>query len=119
MVVASSFKEPPRYLHNAHGPQWSQNPDAHHEKEVGADCLWRAAGADWWEWRQGSTLMFWHWPEYARKLALEGHKPWFKYMDSAALKLFCHRPVIAEHYPLSAQDEVVEVYQTSDELLIE
>jgi hypothetical protein len=43
----------------------------------------------------------------------------FKYMDSAALKLFCHRPVIAEHYPLSAQDEVVEVYQTSDELLIE
>jgi hypothetical protein len=27
--------------------------------------------------------------------------------------------IIAEHYPLSAQDEVVEVYQTSDELLIE
>jgi hypothetical protein len=67
------------YLCNAHGPQWSHNPDARHEKEVGADCLRRAAGADWWEWRQGSTLMFWRWPEYARKLALEGHKPWFKY----------------------------------------
>jgi len=67
------------YMRSAHGSNWVHIPAAQVEKEVGRDCMWRAAGADWWEWRHGSTLMFWRWPEYARKLALEGHKPWFKH----------------------------------------
>jgi hypothetical protein len=65
------------YLRDVHGSQWSKDPRARREREVGRECLWRAAGADWWEWRRGSTLMFWRWPPYARQLALEGHKPWF------------------------------------------
>ncbi len=47
------------------------------ELEASRDCLRRATGADWWEWRQGSSLFFWRWPIYARKLALKGHPPWF------------------------------------------
>jgi hypothetical protein len=37
----------------------------------------RAMRADWWEWRDGSSLFFWRWPPYARDLALNGHPPWF------------------------------------------
>ncbi len=60
-----------------YGVVWISNPAAEQEQHISTDCLIRAAGADWWEWRLGSTLMFWRWPVYARKLALEGHPPWF------------------------------------------
>jgi hypothetical protein len=43
----------------------------------------------------------------------------FKDMDSATLNRYCLRPIVAEEYPLAAQDQVAEVYLTSDELLIE
>ncbi len=66
-----------RFLHATHGPSWADCPDAQQERDVERDCLVHVTGADWWEWREGSTLMFWRWPSYARDLALNSHKPWF------------------------------------------
>jgi hypothetical protein len=25
-------------------------------------CITRAANSNWWEWKDGSRLFFWHWP---------------------------------------------------------
>ncbi len=65
------------HMRSCHGMKWASCADAGKEREVGRDCLHRASLADWWEWKGGSTLFFWRWPGYARKLALSGHKPWF------------------------------------------
>jgi hypothetical protein len=66
------------YLKQSYGVEWATTLKASKERNVGRECIWRSVGADWWEWREGSTLMFWRWPKYARKMALEGHKPWFR-----------------------------------------
>jgi hypothetical protein len=44
------------YLRKEHGSRWSTNPLAQHDKKVGRQCLHHVAGADWWEWKAGSTL---------------------------------------------------------------
>jgi len=66
------------YLRKEHGSRWSTNPLALRDKEVGRQCLHHVAGADWWEWKAGSTLLFWRWPERHRKLVRDGHKIWVK-----------------------------------------
>jgi hypothetical protein len=33
------------------------------DAEAGCDAIQRFIDADWWNWRMGSTLFFWHWPE--------------------------------------------------------
>ena len=47
------------------------------EKEVGRECLGKAAAATWWEWSNGSTPFFWRWPLHARTLVRDGHPPFF------------------------------------------
>jgi hypothetical protein len=37
---------------------------------------WRAAGASWWEWTDGSSLFFWRWTSHTRPMALAGHPVW-------------------------------------------
>jgi hypothetical protein len=46
-------------------------------RQVGRECLTKAAGADWWEWRRGSTPFFWRWPKEAQDQVLIRHPPWF------------------------------------------
>jgi hypothetical protein len=36
------------------------------------DCISRCMHAEWWEWTQGSCLMFWHWPHESQKWARDG-----------------------------------------------
>ncbi len=64
------------YMRSIHGDTWYRS-GAGIELTVGQDALYRAAGANWWEWCVGSTLFFWRWPPYARELVLIGHPPWF------------------------------------------
>jgi len=40
---------------------------------AGWECLWRAASADWWEWKGGSRPFFWRWPEEHGKAARYGY----------------------------------------------
>jgi hypothetical protein len=35
--------------------------DFRKDREAGAECIYRAMGADWWDWKGGSRLLFWHW----------------------------------------------------------
>ena len=45
--------------------------------DVGADALGRAVNADWWNWNDGSTLLFWRWPSEVHKEARDGSSfPW-------------------------------------------
>ena len=41
---------------------------------VGADALERLNRSDWWSWKDGSTLMFWRWPERYRYSVRDGNK---------------------------------------------
>ena len=34
--------------------------------DAGCECLDRAGWSSWWEWRNGSRLFFWRWPEAYR-----------------------------------------------------
>ena len=40
--------------------------------EIGLDALMRVMKGSWWEWNDGSTLLFWRWPKEIRKWARDG-----------------------------------------------
>lgn len=42
--------------------QRSHSADLAKTFEVGGDCIRRSANALWWEWKEGSALLFWRWP---------------------------------------------------------
>jgi hypothetical protein len=45
---------------------------------AGCECLWRACEADWWEWKAGSHLFFWRWPQAHREAARDGYPPFVR-----------------------------------------
>jgi len=68
-----------RYVRRKHGAEWEVKvPRNHRDLEVGRQCLRHCAGADWWEWRAGSTLLFWRWPPELQRVARDGHPVWIK-----------------------------------------
>lgn len=66
-----------RYLRETHGTLWAQESSAARDIEVGVECLFRCCGADWWEWKGGSTLFFWRWPKHLHIAAREGYPVWW------------------------------------------
>ena len=44
--------------------------------EVGREALERCLGSSWWEWTEGSCLLFWKWPESLLKESRDGAKVW-------------------------------------------
>jgi hypothetical protein len=49
------------------------------DADVGLDVVKKAAGADWWEWSAGSTLIFWRWPAgFQRSCARDGMPAWIQ-----------------------------------------
>jgi hypothetical protein len=58
--------------------QWLSTEDARDEYqenlEAAQDCMRRCADADWWEWSDGSRLLFWRWPVRWRTEARDGAK---------------------------------------------
>lgn len=60
------------------GLNWFQNLPEHEKaanREPLRDCLERLTGASWFEWDDGSRLMFWEWPECWRLAARDGSPP--------------------------------------------
>ena len=41
---------------------------------VGAEVIWRATQASWWNWEAGSTITFWRWPSCYRVAVRDGTK---------------------------------------------
>jgi hypothetical protein len=66
-----------RFLRSTYGEDWSKGSNTS-DLVAGRQCPRHAAAADWWEWRQGSTLFFWRWPKYAQSLARDGHPLWIR-----------------------------------------
>jgi hypothetical protein len=62
------------YLRRIYGLSWSEEPAAQADKEAGAECLWQAMAADWWDWHAGSRF-FWHWPASHQVAARDGYAP--------------------------------------------
>jgi hypothetical protein len=50
-------------MRDTHGPGWPKEEQAQRDIKVGGDCMYRTSHANWWEWKHGSTLFFWRWPE--------------------------------------------------------
>ena len=42
------------------------NDDLAKDLKAGLDCVERAARPDWWNWSDGSRIMFWRWPRRYR-----------------------------------------------------
>jgi len=66
------------YMRQRYGRGWATDPSAKRDREVGRSCLKCIAGADWWEWRLGSTLLFWRWPTNLIPIVRDGHPIWVK-----------------------------------------
>lgn len=67
------------FLREEHGTDWRvKGLQSHPDVLVGRKCLTHCAGADWWEWRLGSTLFFWRWPDALRRDVRDGHPIWVK-----------------------------------------
>ena len=46
--------------------------DASKDRKAIVDCTTRAANSSWWDWKDGSRLFFWRWPEAWRAEARDG-----------------------------------------------
>ena len=46
--------------------------------EAGADALWRACGASWWEWELGFTPFHWRWPHFYQSTIRDGLEVYIK-----------------------------------------
>lgn len=77
------------YLRKKFGQEWwsqhgrNADLDLIKDTEAGAECLWRAMSADWWEWTAGSRLFFWRWPEKHQIPARDGYRPYFVHESPA------------------------------------
>jgi hypothetical protein len=67
------------YLRTRYGPHGKPLEEPQYS-DIVADrsCLTHAAGATWWEWERGSTLMFWRWPAELHSAAKDGLPIWVK-----------------------------------------
>lgn len=56
--------------------QWLKSPWAQIEidenRNAIRDCITRCANSTWWDWSDGSRLLFWRWPEAWRQEARDG-----------------------------------------------
>ena len=48
------------------------NDDLPKDLKAGLDCVERTARSDWWNWSDGSRILFWRWPERYRKSVRDG-----------------------------------------------
>ncbi len=55
---------------------WWYTKEGNMDREVGKECLHHCVGANWWEWHQGLTLLFWCWPKHLRSRARDGCPGW-------------------------------------------
>jgi hypothetical protein len=74
-IVTSSLL---RFLRLKHGKLWTKEVGAVRDIAVGRDCIQRTVGADWWEWRAGSTPFFWRWHMDLHDIIRDGRPPWFR-----------------------------------------
>jgi hypothetical protein len=69
--------------------KWLQ-PDGGGEHEVNRAVIYgaltRAFHSSWWEWLDGSRLLFWRWPLMWREEARDGAKAFHKYFPPPCLK---------------------------------
>ena len=54
-----------------HGTK-AANDDLAKDLKAGLDCVERAARSDWWNWSDGSRIMFWRWPRRYRRSVRDG-----------------------------------------------
>lgn len=70
------------HLITTYGRGWKEmirsNSQLRLDVVAGRDCLWRASESDWWDWRSGSRLFFWRWPEAHRQAARDGYEPYIE-----------------------------------------
>ncbi len=55
-----------------------QDWDEKETLESARDVLQRVCHATFWEWKDGSALIFWRWPLNQQKIAMSGHPIWVK-----------------------------------------
>ena len=46
--------------------------------QVGREALEHCLAASWWEWKEGSSLLFWKWPGGLQQKARDGWKVWMQ-----------------------------------------
>jgi hypothetical protein len=88
--VIGSFR---RYMETEYGMGWLGNMRKVRKQrrgasknivldyEVGMDAIRRALSATFWEWDDGSTIIFWRWPKEFRRELRDGLLVWYRERD--------------------------------------
>jgi hypothetical protein len=88
--VIGSFR---RYMRTEYGDNWlMQMRTARRSRrcgkknivldyKVGMDAIHRALASTFWEWEDGSTVMFWRWPREVRNELRDGLRVWYRDRD--------------------------------------
>jgi hypothetical protein len=66
------------YLRRTYGASWWASKDAgyHTDREKGVEALRRCWKCTWWDWADGSSLLFWRWNSSFMKEVRDGMKIW-------------------------------------------
>jgi hypothetical protein len=70
--------------------RWLQSEEAQEEYTANqaalCDCIRRCAHSSWWEWTDGSRLLFWRWPQAWRREARDGARGYHTVCPKSRLK---------------------------------
>jgi len=69
-----------QHLKSSYGLNWQTYPVSSQalatDLQYGRHLIRQTAMANWWEWRGGSSLIFWRWAPAFRTMARDGHPIW-------------------------------------------
>jgi hypothetical protein len=92
------------------GRQWLRSEDAQSERAVNTaamrDCIQRLANSTWWDWADGSRLLFWRWPSYWMVEARDGARGF--HLGAPAPRLNFPQPPMAEEWIRAKDREKLE-----------
>ena len=84
--------------------------DFHNSIQWGRDVIKKATGASWFEWKTGSTLVFWRWPRYLK----EARDGFYMYINvDKRLGRLNSRKVCKSDLPISNELKALQVEKLS------
>jgi hypothetical protein len=74
--IRNVFVDLIQYAREHHGPLWQTQLRDTVFLETARDAIHRVSRSSFWEWHDGSTLIFWRWPKEHIHSALYGYPSW-------------------------------------------
>lgn len=74
--IRNAYKDLVQYARHRYGPAWTHQQQGTVFLDMAIDAIYRVVRSSFWEWTDGSTLMFLRWPTEHVASALNGYPSW-------------------------------------------